>query len=103
MPGEDFKCCRLIFGEADFLPGLTVDRFNDVLVAQVLSLGMEMRKEMIFNLLVKILEESGEKISGVYERNDVRIRGLEGMSEYKDVFELTGKNPLECPLGDHDY
>lgn len=98
MPGEDFKCCRLIFGEADFLPGLTVDRFNDVLVAQVLSLGMEIRKDMIFNLLVKILEESGEKISGVYERNDVRIRGLEGMPEFKGVFELTGKNSLECPL-----
>lgn len=51
MPGEDFTCCRLIFGEADGFPGLTVDRFGDVLVAQVLSLGLEQRKTMIFSLV----------------------------------------------------
>ncbi len=98
MPDADFKCCRLIFGEADFLPGLTVDRFNDVLVAQVLSLGMEVRKEIIFKLLVEILEELGENISGVYERNDVRIRGLEGMQEGKGAFKLPGKDLRDCPL-----
>jgi len=98
MPGADFKCCRLIFGEADFLPGLTVDRFNDVLVVQLLSLGMEIRKEIIFKLLVEILEESGETISGVYERNDVRIRGLEGMQEGKGAFKLPGKDLRDCPL-----
>ena len=98
MPGADFKCCRLIFGEADFLPGLTVDRFNDVLVAQVLSLGIEIRKDMIFNLLVKILEEMGENISGIYERNDVKIRVLEGMKEGQGAFKLQGKNLTDCPL-----
>lgn len=88
MPGADFKCCRLIFGEADHFPGLTVDRFNDILVAQTLSLGIEVRKELIFNLLYKILREQGEEIRGLYERNDVKIRLLEGMEENKGWFAL---------------
>lgn len=88
MPGADFKCCRLIFGEADHFPGLTVDRFNDILVAQTLSLGIEVRKELIFNLLYKILREQGEEIRGLYERNDVKIRLLEGMEENKGWFTL---------------
>ena len=53
--GEDINCCRIIFGEADEFPGLTIDRFNDILVAQVLSLGIEKRKDIIVNLLYKIL------------------------------------------------
>jgi len=80
---EDFSCCRLIFGEADGLPGLTVDRFSNLLVAQVLSYGMDLRKDMIFSLLLKILRESGEKVDAVYERNDVAIRELEGLTQYK--------------------
>lgn len=80
---EDFSNCRLIFGEADGLPGLTVDRFSNLLVAQVLSYGMDLRKDMIFSLLLKILRESGEKIDGIYERNDVAIRELEGLTQYK--------------------
>ena len=86
--GKDFNCCRLIFGEADFFPGLTIDRFGDILVAQVLSLGIELRKKMIFELLCKILRESGEEIQGLYERNDVKIRLLEGMEEYTGFFPL---------------
>ena len=85
--GDDFSCCRLIFGEADGLPGLTVDRFSNILVAQVLSFGMDKIKDTIYTLLVKILRESGEKIDGVYERNDVAIRSLEGLSEYKGWYE----------------
>lgn len=85
--GGDFSCCRLVFGEADGLPGLTVDRFSDILVAQVLSFGMEQIKDKIYNLLVKILREGGETINGVYERNDVAIRSLEGLSEYKGWYE----------------
>lgn len=81
--GEDFSCCRLIFGEADSFPGFTVDRFGDVLVTQVLSLGIERIKDALYELLVSQLAEMGEKISAVYERNDVRIRELEGMEEYK--------------------
>lgn len=75
--GADFNCCRLIFGEADGFPGLTVDRFNDVLVAQVLSLGTEQRKEIIFKILLQELPE----VKGIYERNDVKIRELEGMQQ----------------------
>ena len=88
--GPDFSCCRLIFGEADFFPGLTVDRFGNILVAQTLSLGMEQRKEMLFRLLVKILREEGETIDALYERNDVRIRELEGMEQGKGFFEMEG-------------
>lgn len=90
MPGDDFKCCRMIFGEADHFPGLTVDRFNDILVTQTLSLGIEVRKNLIFNLIFKILREQGEVIRGLYERNDVKIRLLEGMEENKGWFALDG-------------
>ncbi len=75
--GADFNCCRLIFGEADGFPGLTVDRFNDVLVAQVLSLGTELRKNVIFSILLQELPE----VRGIYERNDVKIRELEGLQQ----------------------
>ena len=88
--GGDFSCCRLIFGEADLFPGLTVDRFGDILVTQTLSIGMERRKEMLFPMLYRILTESGEKISGIYERNDVAIRRLEGLEEGKGFFPLPG-------------
>lgn len=86
MGERDFNCCRLIFGEADMFPGLTVDRYNDLLVTQTLSLGIEMRKKMLFELLIKILREMGQEIRGLYERNDVRIRLLEGMEEGKHWF-----------------
>ena len=86
MGERDFNCCRLIFGEADMFPGLTVDRYNDLLVTQTLSLGIEMRKQMLFELLIKILREMGQESRGLYERNDVRIRLLEGMEEGKHWF-----------------
>ncbi|MBR0137188.1 MAG: class I SAM-dependent rRNA methyltransferase [Erysipelotrichaceae bacterium] len=78
MP-DDTKACRLIFGESDQLPGLTVDRFNDVLVTQIVSYGMEKIKDVIYELLLEVLEEKGEKIRGIYERNDVDIRLKEGL------------------------
>jgi len=80
---EDFNCCRLIFGETDCFPGFTVDRFGSVLVTQVLSLGIEKIKDMLYELLVKALSETGETVSAIYERSDVKIRGLEGMEQYK--------------------
>lgn len=86
--GEDFSNCRLIFGEADQFPGLTVDRFGDILVAQVLSLGIERRKGMLFAALAKIFDELGEPLRGIYERNDVAIRELEGMGQYKGFYPL---------------
>lgn len=88
--GKDFSCCRLIFGEADSFPGLTVDRFGSVLVAQTLSLGVERLKPMIFPLLVSILRGYGETIDGIYERNDAAIRELEGMEQGKGAFEAEG-------------
>ena len=99
--GEDFDNCRLIFGEADRLPGLTVDRFGSVLVTQSLCLGTDLRKGIIFPLIVDYLRSLGESIDAVYERNDVAIRGLEGMEEYKAFFpgdglstELSGKTEI---------
>lgn len=88
--GGDFSNCRLIFGEADSFPGLTVDRFGDILVAQVLSLGIEKRKKMLFELLAKIFAQDNQPIRGIYERNDVAIRELEGMEQYKGFFPLEG-------------
>ncbi|MBR1661792.1 MAG: class I SAM-dependent rRNA methyltransferase [Acidaminococcaceae bacterium] len=98
MPGDDYKCCRLIFGEADQFPGWTVDRYNDLLVIQTLSLGMELRKQMLIPLLVKLLHGDGETIRGVYERNDVKIRLLEGMEEGKGWFPLEGEAAPASPV-----
>ena len=80
---SDLNAFRVIFGEADGFPGLTVDKFNDVLVAQVLSLGIETRKEMIFKALLEVFKEEGILVKGIYERNDVNVRSLEGLTEYK--------------------
>ena len=80
--GEDFGCCRLIFGEADRFPGLTVDRFGDVLVTQCLSLGTDNIKDRLYPIIVRTLREMGEEINVLYERNDVKIREKEGMEEY---------------------
>ncbi|MDD6991334.1 MAG: class I SAM-dependent rRNA methyltransferase [Oscillospiraceae bacterium] len=83
MTGEDMNACRLIFGEADGFPGLTVDKFNDLLSVQILSLGIEQRRDIILPALMDILRADGVKIRGIYLRNDVNIRTLEGMSEEK--------------------
>ena len=94
--GDDRDCCRLIFGEADLFPGLTVDRFGDILVTQTLSLGIEKIKPMLFNGLHRILTADGESIRGIYERNDVAIRKLEGMEEGKGFFPLDGLPTPDC-------
>ena len=91
MGETDSRCCRIIFGEADGFPGLTVDRFERVLVAQVLSLGMERIKERVLPLLVRILREDGQVIRGVYERNDAALRTLEGMAQGKGWMTLPGE------------
>ena len=89
--GEDVSCCRVIFGEADGFPGLTVDRFSNILVTQTLSVGMERLKDVIFPLLAEVLRESGERIDGIYERNDIAIRALEGLEQGKGWYELPGE------------
>ena len=93
MGETDSRCCRVIFGEADLFPGLTVDRFESVLVTQTLSLGMERIKSRLFPLLAKVLREDGQDIRGIYERNDVAIRGLEGMAQGKGWYPLPGETP----------
>jgi len=91
MGEEDYRCCRLIFGEADGFPGLTVDRFNDLVVTQVLSVGIERIKSMLFPIIIEELEADGAVIRGLFERNDVAIRKLEGLEEGKGWFALPGK------------
>ena len=84
----DISCCRVIFGEADGFPGLTVDRFSNILVTQTLSVGMEKIKPMLLPLLVQVLRQDGQKIDGIFERNDVAIRELEGLEQNKGWFDL---------------
>lgn len=84
--GGDISCCRVIFGEADGFPGLTVDRFSNILVTQTLSVGIERIKNMLFPLILEVLREDGQVIDGIFERNDVAIRNLEGLEQYKGWF-----------------
>ena len=91
MGPEDLACCRVIFGEADQFPGLTVDRFGDILVTQTLSYGMEQIKPVLFPILVDVLRKDGQEIRGIYERNDVALRAREGLQENKGWFTLPGE------------
>ena len=95
MGEKDFSCCRLIFGDADEMPGLTVDLFNDVLVTQTLCYGMDRIKERIFKPLVEGLSSYGIHIRGIYERNDVKVRELDGLTQYKGWYEAPWLP--ECP------
>lgn len=79
----DTSSCRLIFGEADFLPGITIDKYEDVLVVECLTLGMEQFKETIVSLLKEVLLLDGIKIRGVYERSDANERKKEGLAKVK--------------------
>lgn len=80
----DLSSCRLIFGEADFLPGLVVDKYEDVLVVESLALGMDRMKETIVTLLKETLAADGIQIRGVYERSDAKVRLKEGLPRVKD-------------------
>lgn len=79
----DTGCCRLIFGEADFLPGLVVDKFSDVCVVQSLALGIDRLKPVILEALKKVLAEDGIVLRGIYERSDAKVREQEGMERFK--------------------
>ena len=83
MPGEDWRCCRLVHGEADQMPGLTVDRYSDLLSVQITSLGMERVRDRVLTALVEQLRDMGEEIHGVYLRNDIALREREGMAQEK--------------------
>ena len=88
--GEDFSCCRLIFGDADGFPGLTVDRYEDVLSAEVNCLGMDMQKETVISSLLDVLSERGVTVSSVMERSEGRNRELEGMDGSVGYMDLPG-------------
>lgn len=79
----DTSSCRIIFGEADWLPGLVVDKFSDVLVVESLALGIDKLKPLILDTLVSILKEDGITIRGIYERSDAKVREQEGLPRYK--------------------
>ena len=79
LEAENLTNCRLIFGEADQLPGLTVDRYNDILVAQISSVGMDKIKDMLYEVLLEVLKEDGQDVKGIYERNDIKVRTKEGL------------------------
>ena len=83
MPEKDLNCCRLIFGEADFLPGLVVDKYDDILVAESLALGIDKLKPMILRYLCEALSSDGYKVRGIYERSDAPVRKKEGLEPYK--------------------
>ena len=79
----DISCCRVIFGEADFLPGIVIDKFSDVLVVESLALGIDRLKGIILDKLIKVLQEDGISIRGIYERSDAKVRLQEGMERAK--------------------
>ena len=79
----DTSSCRLVFGEADFLPGIVVDKFSDVLVVESLALGIDRFKLDIVRILKELLAQDGISIRGVYERSDAKVRLQEGMERYK--------------------
>ena len=79
----DTSSCRLVFGEADFLPGIVIDKYEDVLVMECLTLGMERYKEQLANLMKQIFQKDGIQIRGVYERSDAKEREKEGLSRVK--------------------
>lgn len=80
---KDLNCCRVIFGEADFLPGLVIDKYDDVLVVESLALGIDRFKVQIVEHLKKLMAEDGYSIRGVYERSDAAVRKKEGLAPYK--------------------
>lgn len=92
LPGcePDTNCCRMIFSEADGFPGLIVDRYEDVLVAQVGTVGMERLKPTIYPLLVQTLLADGQEVRGIYERNDSPVRAKDGLGLEKGWYDLSG-------------
>ena len=98
MGPEDLDACRIIFGEADAFPGLTVDKFRDLLSVQVLSVGMERIQDILLPALVRLLREDGFAIRGVFLRNDVALREKEGLSQGKGWYPLPGEEPPQSPV-----
>ena len=92
---DDIKSCRIIFGEADGFPGLTVDKYNDILVSQITTIGIEKRKDIIFKGLLEVFKEYDVEINAIYERNDVNSRALDGLELYKAYYYASDKFDIE--------
>ncbi|MGN1344705.1 MAG: class I SAM-dependent rRNA methyltransferase [Traorella sp.] len=90
---QNLSNCRLIFGAADELPGLTVDRYNDILVCQISSYGMEKIKDMLYECLLEVLKEDHQDIKAIYERNDIAIRSKEGLPLGKGFYGNKKSDP----------
>lgn len=98
---EDFSCCRLVHGEADGLPGVTMDLYKDVVVSEILSFGMDMRKDWLYEALKLSLEKEGIVLRGIYERSDSALREKEGLPKYCGWVDTEGPNSVvinECGL-----
>lgn len=80
----DTKCCRVVFSDSDRLPGLIIDKFNDILVFEIDTLGMDIRKELLLEVTLEVFKEDNTDIKGVYERSDARVRTLEGLNKVND-------------------
>ena len=98
MGPEDLDACRIIFGEADAFPGLTVDKFHDLLSVQILSVGMERIRETLLPALAELLRADGFSIRGIYLRNDAALREKEGLPQEKGWFPLPGETPPDSPV-----
>ena len=98
LPGAepDTSCCRVVFSEADAFPGLVIDRYEDVLVSETLTFGMERLRPLLLPMAVRVLREAGQDVRAVYERNDAAVREKEGLPRYKGFFELPAE--LTTPL-----
>ena len=83
---QDISNCRIIFGEADGFPGLTVDKYNDILVSQIATVGIEVRKDIIYKAILNQFREYNIEINAIYERNDFKSRELDGLKLYNDFY-----------------
>lgn len=102
MDEDELSACRVIFGEADGFPGLTVDRYEDVLVVQNLAFGLEQRKNLLYRLLLDVLSESGVVIRHLYEKNDLALREKEGLTRGEGFYlgdpRLSSAEPEEVEI-----
>ena len=98
MDEADLDACRVIFGEADAFPGLTVDKFHDLLSVQIMSMGMERIRDLLIPTLVRILRVDGQTIRGVFLRNDVALREKEGLEQFKGWYALPGEEVPASPV-----
>ncbi len=96
VESENLSNCRLICGEADLLPGLLIDRYNDILVAQISAYGIEQRKDMLYRIVLEVLKQDGQDVKAVYERNDIAVRNKEGLEQYTGYWGDETPSDKDC-------